>query len=60
MKITDTIDNKCDLSLKRFERNSGIVIESPKAIEHLRSGFATKSQLKYVPRIRPTAVQIDS
>ena len=43
---TDTIESTCDLSLKRLERNSGIVIESPKVIEHLRNGFAIKSQLR--------------
>ena len=57
IKNTDTIERMCDLSLNLFVRNSGIVIESPKAIEHLRRGFAIKSHARYVPTISPMAVQ---
>ena len=49
-----------DLSLNLFVKNSGIVMESPKATVHLRSGFATISQFKYVPAINPIAVQAAS
>ena len=46
MNKTDTIERTCDLSLNLFVRNSGIVIESPNAIEHLRKFFAIKSQAR--------------
>ena len=46
-----------DLSLNLFFKNSGIVIESSNAIEHLRKGFAIMSQARYVPTIKPNAVQ---
>ena len=57
IKITETVDKTFDLSLKRFVKNSGIVIASPKAIVHLRKGFATINQLRYVPITKPKAVQ---
>ena len=46
MKITEIKERTRDLSLNLFVRNSGIVIESPKAIVHLRKGFATINQFK--------------
>ena len=49
-----------DLSLNLFVKNSGIVIESPKATVHLRNGLATINQFKYVPAIKPIAVHVAS
>ena len=46
IKITEIVERIRLLSLNLFVRNSGIVIESPKAIVHLRKGFATINQFK--------------
>lgn len=58
MMTLETMRSRRERSRRRFSKKLGTVIELRDTSVHARSRGATMSQLRYAPRVSPTAIQL--